>query len=907
VPENGAQVGASSGESELRRYLGELGLDTYAHVVIEQQVTSLQLLLDVAADPELKSELVKAVRDSGTGLGPRSAAKRIEEKVTPAGVQAWLNRPAPPAGGDGAAAREEAATRQKQLADAVAQVRQTRKAVEDQVNGVSRAQQQEVAGQLATLRQRLAASDFEPLPSADTLTAELADRLKEYEDRLARVSDSLLELIDTKPMTLRERIVEHGLLRGFGADARGLHRRDYPVLDMPPDPTESRPQDPTDENDYRFRGASTSDSAMHLIETSSQAFAASAEVSGAAFVGSGIGALSVAMHYADAHASDLDTTTESSSTRAAEVQSHYYRVPKRDLNLNTLRLSEEAARSLRAVCDTTDADERRTLVREFLETYGSHVFGVATLGGWYRSTARATGDVEQHKEDRTAASASDTQASVSASAEYQGVGGSASAAASVTNQRSGQSGRRTRDVSTGAASEDSVETKTSGGMEGLPRELWLVSVQHPRTWTVIDRSAPRPVWTMIRDRAGDQLGLTPAAGRELAALVEEVWVQDVFVPSLEDQGALYRAVARAHPTTAAGLYRALKEIAGQIGGTVAVITSAPGGPHRTEPVGGWTGGFDHKSTEPVQRLRVSWDGDKIVGLAWTYFDDRGEPQTVANLGGSHGAEFVFDRDETLVACSIDTVPYGGVPVGSPFAFRFTTTKGRQFVAQCDNFILAMQATIHDLSAEVAGRHLLGFHGGVHSGDNNPFTPAIGLWLSPQDADAPQQPPHVAVANTPIAPADPPQGSRGFQVVVTDGRNPSDPSAVLLNRYFVLPDTVPVWRSEEEGRQLYAEIRDAVQPLAQPSNLLIVASFGMDLQVPPTQDVLSLWRRFGAGNALDAWKRPAPLPPGHENMPCNYILAGYGGSSPGRAAEKFELGTTAQLEATVSPPGTVATT
>jgi hypothetical protein len=202
-----------------------------------------------------------------------------------------------------------------------------------------------------------------------------------------------------------------------------------------------------------------------------------------------------------------------------------------------------------------------------------------------------------------------------------------------------------------------------------------------------------------------------------------------------------------------------------------------------------------------------------------------------------------------------------------------------------------------MDSEVSGRCLLGFHGATVGG-GNPFIPALGFYVSlpvsPWVAPNPQ-PPSIQVAGRNVVPPAPPAGWSGFHVIVTDGRSPSNPAAIQLNQYFTLPDQPP-WLAAAHVDQLYAAIAQAVaeQQLDHPGNLLIVASFGMDVHQPPTGAAYNLFRTAGAGAKLDTWrKQGAAAGDWDDTTLCNYILVGRFGSDPGASSEYFGQGANQQ--------------
>jgi hypothetical protein len=98
-----------------------------------------------------------------------------------------------------------------------------------------------------------------------------------------------------------------------------------------------------------------------------------------------------------------------------------------------------------------------------------------------------------------------------------------------------------------------ITTSTLGGVDGLPREEWLGSLQYPAQWRVIQRAAPVPVWKIIERLDPRLIGSTKDEAsiiQELTGLAgqfEDVWVKDVFLASADaDIRAEFDAAVGSH-------------------------------------------------------------------------------------------------------------------------------------------------------------------------------------------------------------------------------------------------------------------------------------------------------------------------------------------------------------------------
>jgi hypothetical protein len=291
--------------------------------------------------------------------------------------------------------------------------------------------------------------------------------------------------------------------------------------------------------------------AERVIETMSSSLATVNKVSGAAFMGTGIGAMSVSFSYAQSKQEEADRFNSLSETSVTQIQTHYHWEPMRQIVFSTFEfeLSSEALAELRAIILADKAD-RRPRVKEFMQGFGSHVFGRVTLGGWYKHTAKSTATTEEQVANVQNSVATAMNWAVSASASYAGLGGAVSASSS-TNQEVKNARVDAKALRCEVDGLDvRITTGVFGGTDGLPQDLWLASVQYPPQWRVIQRDAPYPIWKLIGRTGAAKLGIKPeqaaalgfksngaaepdpkCGSAMLADLFEEVWIQDIFLPS----------------------------------------------------------------------------------------------------------------------------------------------------------------------------------------------------------------------------------------------------------------------------------------------------------------------------------------------------------------------------------------
>ena len=542
-------------------------------------------------------------------------------------------------------------------------------------------QRKQIAAQLDSLRQRLAGEGLGDVVTADDTAAALQRSLDDLQSGLSKVNDALWAAVSTADLSLNELISRHRLLHGHTVEALRLRAGGSPMLAMPELASENRSPDAVDDVQYDYSSQAARTVAERVIETAAASLATSAEVSGAEFAGAGVAAMSVAMSYNQANASDTDRFGRTGATQATHIQTHYHRSPQRQIDLNArhLRFSDDAAGELAAIA-TADPAEQPERAERFLRAFGSHVFTTLTLGGWYKHTATAEAQTLVQDTQLSDAVATAMDAAVSASASYSGLASAVSASAGAATTQAATSADARRQNYTINNITVTVTVKNNGGMEGLPLDYWISSVQYAPQWAVIDRDDPQPIWDIVEHAAGaqlsQQLGLEPAAVTALARLLEQTWVTQVFLPSLDTVDvALRRIVAAAAPSTARQLADVLGAAVTAMNGRIAITTSSlPLELLSTRCAGAQSTDFDGGWTVPVRTLGVRADGDKLTGLVWDHFDDH--HNQMANANGPDVGDFTFQPGETLTKFTIYVVEYGGVAGGVPCGLGLTTSTGR---------------------------------------------------------------------------------------------------------------------------------------------------------------------------------------------------------------------------------------
>lgn len=544
----------------LEGYLGNIGLAQYKEVFLNHGVTSLKLLKNLSA-PVGKDVKVLIKTDIETGGGDAKRPASVlgahqVESISAESVQAWLEAqektsPKP------AAEDPEVKAKQEKINKAIDEVRKLREAAEKEAGAEKEKIQKDVAELLGSALSRFREEGLGAFPSVKPEADNLALMLKDAEATLQRTSQLTAAAVKKNEMTAVDLIYANQLLRGRYVDAQGMHEAPGgAVLAVPKRSTDADLFGPALEaQDFgcSYRSESAMMRAERTIELHGSSFATANQASGAAFMGTGIGAMSCAVRYAQSRDERSDTFESSSGTSVMEVQTRYHWSPMRQIVFSTrqFELSSEALTELRNIALAADPAIQRKMTKEFMRLYGSHVFGRITLGGWYKYTAKAVASSSKERSTLEKAVATGMDWAVSVSASYVGLGGAGSVSSgntgSVKNaQVSGHELRCEVDNH-----EISITTTILGGIDGLPREEWLGSLQYAPQWREIQRSAPYPVWRVIAQTNIARLGLSdsdktdpqgekdePLKGpmlEKLSALFEDVWLEDILKPSLDPE------------------------------------------------------------------------------------------------------------------------------------------------------------------------------------------------------------------------------------------------------------------------------------------------------------------------------------------------------------------------------------
>jgi hypothetical protein len=546
---------ASEASEELKDFIAKKGLPAGTEAeLVEFGITTLEDLKDVKEDDtrldQLKAKLGSAGIPGATEKIGRIKVADIEQEIAEAHL--------PEA--------KDASQRSAQLADAIDKVEELRQKVEDAAGTEFDAVKSEVETQYTSVLRTInsvSGAEFKRA-NADAL----ASKTKLSELLSATITDArqakgILDGVEKKPRTVAKIIAAQGMLSGFLITPDKPIRKFAELIKLPEN-AEDLKKDPGAHRDYRhtYNGRETTSFAASTAEECSRTLAVAAETSGAVFVGSGIAAVSAAAKYADSQKESSENQQFQSDTETTCGEIRYKYVPKQvvQFNQDEIRLSDEARKRLDTIVKLP-AGQQTEEIEAFYGKYGSHFFLRYSLGGRYKFKATGTASTGTSKGQLKAAVAKATEWAASASGSYAGMGGAVTAAASVKGEQSGASAEGNRFEKSYEGADVLVETDILGGTGiGAPQDIWQQSLRYNSTWEVIDRDVPIPVWNLVKDdkSLNDDI-------KRLAAVLEEVWVRQVFRNAVEYSHPLLYNYLNEHTDiiTGAKLDAAVKKLEAQ--------------------------------------------------------------------------------------------------------------------------------------------------------------------------------------------------------------------------------------------------------------------------------------------------------------------------------------------------------
>lgn len=153
-------------------------------------------------------------------------------------------------------------------------------------------------------------------------------------------------------------------------------------------------------------------------------------------------------------------------------------------------------------------------------------------------------------------------------------------------------------------------------------------------------------------------------------------------------------------------------------------------------------------------------------------------------------------------------------------------------------------------------------------------------------------------------------SVGWKLLIIDPtKDITNPDSYLYNGYIGLSSDGHNWMSPYYDRMYLQMLRSVLLSGNIESQLAIVASYGLDNNMPPITSFLPTLFDFGAGPRLQYWEThcnpgsEVGNPEAYISFPANYILIGYTSWSYGQGYEQYDtaqgsMPVTSTLSATV---------
>jgi hypothetical protein len=142
---------------------------------------------------------------------------------------------------------------------------------------------------------------------------------------------------------------------------------------------------------------------------------------------------------------------------------------------------------------------------------------------------------------------------------------------------------------------------------------------------------------------------------------------------------------------------------------------------------------------------------------------------------------------------------------------------------------------------------------------------------------PAQPPTINMNGEPFAQLPEPAAPSGFQLVVLNSAGDlTSPSNIVANQFVLVGGNDGLWGATYAAA--YEELLKAILEAGNPDQqVIILASFGLDLMMSPTVDAFEFLLARGAGKDLQLWEQEATDPGsqsgGWVGTPASYVLVG----------------------------------
>ncbi len=176
-------------------------------------------------------------------------------------------------------------------------------------------------------------------------------------------------------------------------------------------------------------------------------------------------------------------------------------------------------------------------------------------------------------------------------------------------------------------------------------------------------------------------------------------------------------------------------------------------------------------------------------------------------------------------------------------------------------------------------------------------------------NTPAQPPTITLNGNAFPQPQGPASATGFQLVVLDSsKDMTDPGSVRFNSYMgVYPDSNGYWY--DTYNWMWNSVVKQLLLAGDPdSQLVFLASYGLDANMPPGVQALQKLLNIGAGAGVQQWEKSSD--PGSEStwtaFPACYILIGGSSYQYGEGHEVYQKPTgttpvTANLSVTLGNP------
>jgi hypothetical protein len=554
----------SKANDELKAYLQKEGVPP-SHVPVYEKhgVTSMQALQSLCKKPNARKSLVDDLRN-GCVIGKKrypsapASAEQVEN-LSPRDLRdAIKNQQLTEKNGP---LSDEFKQREGKLKEAVRQVEELRATCAKDASANAEAVLKQAMTNLETV---LKESNSEPV--LKKLKGSYSD-IKSLDDALANASKELngkvaqelvASLKDVKELDAAQLADANDLFRGVLWKAGEI--ADVSGSDLVSHTCKLTKEHTRKEDTFSYASQESYEYASKTVDRSASTFSTSNKLSGATFLGSGIGAISAAGGHARAKLDYNATEKAVSSSSACRIKSHKIWMTRGCITIprDQVRLSHEASEALHFIA-TADASEQETYALAFLVNFGSHFYAKALLGGRYELIATATATTSEQLEGIDSAVSTVSNWQVSAAGSYVGLGGMFSGSSANQGGRDAASGRSTTERKSMRTEDVRTSTEVFGGLDQLSVDHWKQSLEKNTLWHVIDRDDPMAVWSLLA--LSTLRDVAPDAKAVLTKLLERVWVQQVFVPSLEDiNPQLPKVPALAKATTVLELEQALAAI-----------------------------------------------------------------------------------------------------------------------------------------------------------------------------------------------------------------------------------------------------------------------------------------------------------------------------------------------------------